>query len=107
MNRQCSFCLSRLWRSPWPARVAFCRCSAVWERLLLQVLITNLKKPRSLLPPIPCRLLGAELRLNLQLQDTPVRDLIQLLAHQKGISVLVSEEVSGTLSMNLVDAGLV
>ena len=46
---------------------------------------------------------GADLRLNLQLQDVQVRDLLQLLAHQKGISVLLSDEVSGTLSMNLVD----
>ena len=46
---------------------------------------------------------NADLRLSLQLQDAPVRDLLQLLAHQKGISVLVSDEVSGTLSLNLVE----
>ncbi len=46
---------------------------------------------------------GVDLRLNLQLQDADLRDLLQLLAHQKGISVLVSDEVSGSLSINLVD----
>ena len=46
---------------------------------------------------------AVDLRLNLQLQDADLRDLLQLLAHQKGISVLVSDEVSGSLSINLVD----
>lgn len=103
MNRQYSFCLSRLWRSPWPARIAFLSVLCSMGTTLAASLDHESKKTSILAASDSLSAPGAELRLNLQLQDAPVRDLIQLLAHQKGISVLVSEEVSGTLSMNLVD----
>ncbi len=48
---------------------------------------------------------GAGLKVTLQLQDADIPDLLQLLAHQQGISVLISHEVSGTLTINLVDVG--
>ena len=42
-------------------------------------------------------------RLNLRLQQAEVRGLLQLLADQRNISVMISDEVEGTLTMNLVD----
>ena len=42
-------------------------------------------------------------RLNLRLQQAEVRGLLQLLADQRNISVMISDEVEGTLTMNLAD----
>ena len=43
------------------------------------------------------------LRLNLRLQQVDIRELLQVLADQRQMSVLISDEVAGTLSMSLVD----
>ena len=42
------------------------------------------------------------LRLSLRLEEADIRGLLALLADQRGISVLISDEVEGTLSMSLV-----
>ena len=42
------------------------------------------------------------LRLSLRLEQADIRGLLALLADQRGISVLISDEVEGTLSMSLV-----
>ena len=46
---------------------------------------------------------AAQPRLNLRLQQVEVRRLLQLLADQRSISVMISDDVKGTLTMNLVD----
>lgn len=46
---------------------------------------------------------AAQPRLNLRLQQVEVRRLLQLLADQRAISVMISDDVEGTLTMNLVD----
>ena len=46
---------------------------------------------------------AAQPRLNLRLQQVEVRRLLQLLADQRSISVMISDDVTGTLTMNLVD----
>ena len=43
------------------------------------------------------------LRLHLRLEEADIRGLLALLADQRGISVLISDEVEGTLSMSLID----
>ena len=42
-------------------------------------------------------------RLSLRLEETDIRGLLGFLADQRRISVLISDEVDGTLSMSLVD----
>ena len=46
---------------------------------------------------------AAQPRLNLRLQQAEVRSLLQFLADQRGISVMTSDDVAGTLTLNLVD----
>ena len=42
-------------------------------------------------------------RLSLRLEEADIRGLLTFLADQRGISVLISDEVEGTLSMSLTD----
>ena len=42
-------------------------------------------------------------KLTLRMQNADVRELLQLLADQRAVSVVISDEVEGTLSVNLVD----
>ena len=45
-------------------------------------------------------------RLSLRLEEADIRGLLTFLADQRGISVLISDEVEGTLSMSLTDVCL-
>ena len=103
MNRFCSYSLGLMRLPAWPACVIFfaalCAASSAYAATFDHPSRNSLTAAGSNSLSEP----SADLSINLQIQDVPVRDLLQLLAHQKGISVIVSDEVSGTLSMNLVD----
>lgn len=100
--------IAEFWSFRWSkTRLGFCASQIIGVAALCSVTMAVPAAPKAESPA--ARSLHSltspdvDLRINLQLQDVQVRDLLQLLAHQKGISVLVSDEVAGTLSLNLVD----
>lgn len=67
--------------------------------------VNNVKKANEVVwqPVANTHAEAAQPRLNLRLQQVEVRRLLQLLADQRSISVMISDDVAGTLTMNLVD----